>query len=215
MAARSIWKSSLSDRALLFCPLPLPSPHAGMKFARLFSSGGAEERRLREIMQAQHDFVWRSLKRLGVPSADTDDAVQEVFMILARRLHEVMLDRERSFLFGTAVRVASNHRRSRRRSPEAPADELEEIHATDLNPEELSALSNARRQLQEILDAMSAEQRSVFVLCELEELTVAAAAELLGLPLGTVSTRLRSARELFRKAAHRLEARRPAQRSPA
>lgn len=171
---------------------------------RLFSRSADAEQRLRQVMDEHHDFVWRSLRRLGVRDADTDDATQEVFLIFAKRLEEVSAELTRAFLFGTAVRVASNRRRGHRRSPEEPAVSLDQLSAPGLDPEELSALSLARAQLQEILDAMSLEQRAVFVLCELEELTAPAAAELLAVPVGTVSSRLRGAREVFQGAVHRL-----------
>ena len=73
-----------------------------------------------------------------------------------------------------------------------------------LGPEELAELSNARALLQDILDEMSLEFRSVFVLAELEELSAPQIADLLEIPVGTVSSRLRSARESFRGAVRRL-----------
>ncbi len=182
-------------------------------FERLFSKGADAERRVRAVMHEQYDFVWRSLRRLGVRHADTDDATQEVFLVFAKRLERVTPELERAFLFGTAVRIASNRRRQSRRSPEEPALGLDDVCAPGLSPEELSGLSRARRQLQEIMEGMSMEQRAVFVLCELEELTAPAAAELLALPVGTVSSRLRGARQVFSQAVQRLENRRVLVRS--
>lgn len=182
-------------------------------FGRLFSRSADAEQRVRQVMHEHHDFVWRSLRRLGVRHADTDDATQEVFLIFAKRLEEVTAELTRAFLFGTATRVASNRRRGSRRAPEEPVSSLEQLSAPGLDPEELSALALARVQLQEILDVMSLEQRAVFVLCELEELTAPAAAELLAVPVGTVSSRLRGAREVFQSAVHRLGLARGRQRS--
>ena len=76
-----------------------------------------------------------------------------------------------------------------------------------LDPEELAELSRARPLLQEILDGMNDELRAVFILAEVEELSVREIAELLDVPQGTVSSRLRSAREKFHAGIKRLQAR--------
>jgi RNA polymerase sigma-70 factor (ECF subfamily) len=166
----------------------------------------ASASRFRSLVDRYFDFVWRSLRRLGVPSSDVDDAAQEVFVVVARRLEQVSEERERSFLFGTALRVASTRRRGRRRHPEELDAELDEHPHADLDPEELTELALARPRLQAILDGMPAELRSVFVLSELEELTMRDIASLLRLPEGTVASRLRAARERFRAGIKRLEA---------
>jgi RNA polymerase sigma-70 factor (ECF subfamily) len=163
--------------------------------------------RIRALLEQHHDFVWRSVRRFGVPEADVDDATQEVFVVAARRLDSILPERERAFLVGTAVRVASTFRRSARRRPEEPAEELAETAALQLSPEEMSELSSARPHLQRILDSMSLEQRAVFVLSELEEISAPAIAELLSIPVGTVHSRLRGAREIFDAGARRLLAR--------
>jgi RNA polymerase sigma-70 factor, ECF subfamily len=168
-----------------------------------FHEAGAGAERFRAMVRAHFDFVWRSLRRLGISGADTDDAAQEVFMIACRRLDDVQPDRERSFLFGTSVRVAATRRRSTRRRAEDPEADFDELAAADLDPEQISALASARGVLQRILDGMSDELRTVFILAELEELPIHEMAELLGIPTGTVSSRLRSAREAFRSAVSR------------
>jgi RNA polymerase sigma-70 factor (ECF subfamily) len=171
-----------------------------------FSMSGARAKRLKALVDQHFDFVWRSLRRLGVPAADSDDASQEVFLVAARRLDQIVAERERGFLFATAVRVASTFRRTVRRHPEEPAAELDEVQSLGKSPEELSELSRARPLLQGILDAMPIEQRTVFILAELEELESPEVAELLELPLGTVYSRLRSAREMFQSAGGRVRA---------
>ena len=67
------------------------------------------------LVRSQLDFVWRVFRRLGLSGADADDAAQEVFVVAARRQSELVKGRERSFLYGTALRVASNRRRAIRR----------------------------------------------------------------------------------------------------
>ena len=152
----------------------------------------SEAERFRALVDAHFEFVWRSVRRLGVPTADADDAAQEVFVVAARKLGSVETGREKAFLFGTAVRVASTRRRTRRRHPEDPAETLDaRPHEGEASPEERVELAEARTLLQSILDGMLDEQRAVFVLAELEETPVREIAELLELPRGTVNSRLR------------------------
>ncbi|HEX6272378.1 MAG TPA: sigma-70 family RNA polymerase sigma factor [Polyangiaceae bacterium] len=169
------------------------------------SSRNAEER-IRALVETDSEFVWRSLRRLGVSPADADDATQEVFVVAARRLDDIVSGRERAFLFGIAARIASTRRRTARRRPEDGEQGLAETFSDDPSPDELSELSRARPVLQQILDSMSDDCRSVFVLAELEELSTREIAEALGIPQGTASSRLRSARETFHAAVRRLAA---------
>lgn len=157
---------------------------------------------------AEHlESVWRVLRRFGLSSSDAEDAAQEVFLVLSRRLADVAPGSERAFLFATARRVASTRRRSVRRRPEDASDRIED-HSTDApNPEESHGLAQARVLLDGILDAMDDDARVVFVLYEVERMSGPAIAELLELPMGTVNTRLRRAREAFASAAERLRVR--------
>src|SRR5262249_55216563 len=154
------------------------------------------------------DFLWRSLRRLGVPSAAVDDAVQRVFLVAARKLGAVAADRTRAYLFAIALRVAADDRRARRRRPAASGIGLDEL-AVDGAPgaDELLERARARGLMQSILDAMPLEQRTVFVLFESEQLSLTEIAELLEVPRGTVASRLRRARETFEAAVARLRAR--------
>jgi RNA polymerase sigma-70 factor (ECF subfamily) len=172
-----------------------------------FPLSAAREARFRELVEQHFSFVWRGVRRLGVAPGDVDDAAQEVFLVAARRLDDFTPDRERAFLFGTAVRVAATRRRSARRHPEELDADSDARSMDGLDPEELAELARARPLLQEILDGMSEELRAVFVLSELEELAVREIAELLGVPQGTVSSRLRAAREKFHADVKRLHAR--------
>jgi RNA polymerase sigma-70 factor (ECF subfamily) len=168
--------------------------------------GDARARRFRRLVREHFDFVWRTVRRFGVAPADADDAAQEVFLVACRRLDGIVPERERAFLFGTSVRVASTRRRSAARRNEAPEADLERVAALELDPEQLAELAAARAVLQRILDGMNDDVRAVFVLAELEELPTHEIAALLAIPAGTVSSRLRSAREAFRSAVARLAA---------
>ena len=163
-------------------------------------------------MAGHFDFVWRSLRRLGLSGPDADDGAQEVFLVASRKLSAIVLESEKRFLFATALRVASTRRRGLKRRREEPrswlGDEQEpERERSEPGPERLAELSQAREELSQILEAMKVEQRAVFILYELEELTVPEIANLLDLPLGTVSSRLRGARERFDAALRQLRAR--------
>ncbi len=168
---------------------------------------GPGEVRIRKLVRGNLDFIGRSLRRLGVRAADVDDAAQEVFVVAARRLEAVAADRERAFLFGTAIRVAATRRRALRRRPEAFGEGVEEHAEHALDPEQLAELAQRRPLLQAILERMNVEFRTVFVLTELEERSVPEIALLLGVPEGTVSSRLRTARDKFQAGIKRLEAR--------
>lgn len=149
-------------------------------------------------------FVWRSLRRFGVGSADVDDAAQRVFLIANEKLDSIRPGSERSFLIAVAMRVASHTRRANQRR-EAAQQRWFESQAIAPVPEGPAKRAEARDMLDRVLDKMPADLRSVFVLFELEELTVDEVAALLRLPRGTVATRLRRARMVFREQARLLE----------
>jgi RNA polymerase sigma-70 factor, ECF subfamily len=184
-------------------PLSVPGP-----LSRLRPEIVDDEKRLRALMREHFDFVWRNLRRLGLGDADADDGTQEVFLVASRKLSAITAGSERKFLFGTALRVASTRRRSLRRQREQPDDALEERdEGSAPGPERLAELSRARGQLHEVLAGMVLEQRAAFVLFELEELSIPEIAQLLSVPIGTVTSRLRAAREEFEAAVRRLRAR--------
>ena len=200
--------------------MPHPDPtsaaaHAGALpadayLAPLVASGAARgevELRMRRIVEESYAFLWRTLRRLGVPDAQVEDAAQSVLCVAARRLADVQLGSERSFLIGAAIRVASDARRSARRRREEPAeDPAAHVAHPGASPEQTAGDQEARRILGEILDGMPDELRVVFVLFELEELPLAEVATLLAIPGGTAASRLRRAREHFEAAARRVQA---------
>lgn len=140
------------------------------------------------------------------PDAAVDDAVQQVFEVAVKKRTQIEPGRERAYLFKTALLVAADTRRSQRRERArlAPGEELRD-GAPD--PEQVADVVRQRALLDEILDAMDDDLRAVFVLFELERLPSEEIAQLLGLPVGTVASRLRRAREHFRDHAKRLKAR--------
>jgi RNA polymerase sigma-70 factor (ECF subfamily) len=153
--------------------------------------------RLRACVAAHLKCVWRMLRRHGVSDMDADDAAQRVFLVLSRKLDGVEPGHELPYLLRTAVFVASETRRAQRRrreSPMAPPDIAAPAwHAPDAILEHREALE----AIDAILEHMDESLRTVFVLHEIEELTMAQIAETLQVPPGTVASRLRRARSEF------------------
>lgn len=150
-------------------------------------------------------YVFALLGRLGVPAASVEDVAQEVFLVLHRRRHEFRNDSSvRTWLHGIAVHTGRRHRdRARRalepsRRPPAPPDPR--------TPEEDVSAKRDLERLDALLDGLTGEQREVFVLVEIAELPVPEIAELLGVKLNTVYSRLRLARAAVRAALDRMHA---------
>src|SRR5688572_28753431 len=163
-----------------------------------------DARRIAEVVASHFDFIWRSLRRLGVPTAVVDDAAQQVFLVASRKMVEAPPAKQRSFLFAIALRVAAEERRSRRRRPDqAGAEESFDFADPAPRPDEVLERNQARSIADYILESMPLEMRVVFVLYEVEEMTMHEIAELLEIAEGTVASRLRRARELFRQEVER------------
>jgi RNA polymerase sigma-70 factor (ECF subfamily) len=177
----------------------------GVAEARPIPSRKERDARITAIVRLEHDFIWRLLRRLGVPVASVDDATQQVFCVAARRVDDILPGKERSFLFGAALRIASDHRRKKtpEQLDEGSCDEID----PSPNPEELAERQQRRLLLDHILGAMPMELRTVLVLFEFEQMTKIEVAELLEIPVGTAVSRLRRAREEFKSLAKRRLAR--------
>jgi RNA polymerase sigma-70 factor (ECF subfamily) len=161
--------------------------------------------RVTAMVHAHFDFVWRSLRRLGVPAETVDDAAQEVFWTASRKVDRIEAGRERAYLFGVALRFASDVRRAEARRREHSATPLLE-GAIDLEADVdvLVDQKRARELLDVVLDALSLDLRTVLMLSEGEELTMAEIAALLDVPPGTVASRLRRARQAFQAEVDKL-----------
>jgi RNA polymerase sigma-70 factor, ECF subfamily len=179
-------------------------PHRGSLLARSTPSSDVD---LPTIFRTHYTAVWRLLRRLGVTPARIDDAAQEVFWVAARRLADIDPTRAGSFLYGVALRVASGEaRRDRTAPPLADLDQLASLADEGPSPEERLDQSRARELLDWVLDRLPLELRDVFVLHELEGLEIREIAALQDIPQGTVSSRLRRAREDFSAIARRARA---------
>lgn len=177
---------------------PLGATHAGMMDA-------AQERRLRDLVVGEGDFVARALRNLGVSGGELDDCVQKVFLVLSRRLDDVEVGKEKAFLFGCCQNTAAHFRRSLARKREVSDEGLIEMPSREKPPDLLTEQKRHRDLLDRILETMDDSLRGVFVLHAFEELTMAEIAQMLDIPAGTVASRLRRAREVFKKEFESLE----------
>ncbi len=155
--------------------------------------------------------VWRVLRRLGVPAAQLDDAAQDVFLVVHRKLDGFDARAPlRSWILAIALRVASDYRR---RALRARAHELDEALAAGApNPAQQSEMQESVRLLHAVLAELDDKKRSVFVLSELEQLSVPEIAAVLGVNLNTAYSRLRAARKQFEAALSRRRASRVSHR---
>jgi RNA polymerase sigma-70 factor, ECF subfamily len=175
-------------------------------FFKLATPSVSNEARFRRMATEQFDFMWRCLRRLGVPAADVDDAVQQVFVVAADRIGDIVPGSERAFLYATASGIAANVRRAVRRRDQA-SRKLAEIDSEPApDQERLYEQRRARELMYAILEQMPDDFREVFVLFELEDMRVPEIASMLQIPQGTVASRLRRAREDFEERVRRLQA---------
>lgn len=151
---------------------------------------------LRSVFETEAAFVFRILRRLGVPERDLDDAAQDVFMVVHRRLSEFEQGASiRSWLFGIARRVAAGRaRRGYERNEVSMADV--DVGAVPQNAEQRLDVG---RLLGRALRELDSAKRDVFVLYELEGLSMHEVASAVGCPLQTAYSRLHAARSLVRE----------------
>jgi RNA polymerase sigma-70 factor (ECF subfamily) len=157
---------------------------------------------LERLVLESYTPTWRLLRRLGVRLDQADDAAQHVFLVAAERIGDIQPGKERSFLYGTALRVAKHLQRRRGRDAVAESVELTDQR---LGADELLERKRACDVLDEALGALDVELRSVLVLYELEGLSGPEIAEIEQIPVGTVASRLRRARREFRRELKHIE----------
>jgi RNA polymerase sigma-70 factor, ECF subfamily len=147
------------------------------------------------FVRQHHAFVWRVLRRNGLAPADADDAAQKVFLIAIERLSDIHAGSERAFLYRTAAHVASKAQRAVRRRPDTAAigDRDEPDH--EPLPDALLDQRRARELLDRVLGELPDDLRATLILFDLEGLTKQEVAEALGIPPGTVASRVRRARD--------------------
>jgi RNA polymerase sigma-70 factor (ECF subfamily) len=166
---------------------------------------------LTSIHERHADFVWRTLQRLGVRPMDLEDSLQDVFVVVHRRLGSFDGSSQvTTWLFAICLRVAAAHRRRAHVRREQATDMLEATQDPDpqASPERLAIEREARARLDRVLDTLELDKRAVFVMFELEGMSAPVIASTIGVPVGTVYSRLAAARGDFKKALVRFNARR-------
>lgn len=169
------------------------------------TSSESDVSRVDRIFREHGAFVWRALRRLGVAHADVDDAVQEVFVVVHRKLGEYEgRSQLRTWLYGIAVRVAAaQRRRAHARHEVATEEPVAPETASGSNPEGAAAEREALVMLDRALDELDDEKRAVFVLYEVEGLEMPEVAEALACPVQTAYSRLHAARKEVEKSMRR------------
>ncbi len=167
---------------------------------------------LESVYVASAGYVWVSLQRLGVRHADLEDLSHDVFLVAHRRFREFSGSvKINSWLFGICLRVAAHYPRrapfplERGGGAMAQEDGLMALGPAAARPDQQALQREAERRAQHILDAMDLAKRAVFVMFELEGLSCQDIAGQLGVPVGTVYSRLHAARAFFEKEAQRFD----------
>jgi RNA polymerase sigma-70 factor, ECF subfamily len=171
-----------------------------------------------QAFEQHFTMVWRSMRRLGVPEAVLDDAVQDVFLVLHRRWSDFQHQSSlRTWIYGILLRVASDYtRRARRERARYSPEEAPDLESSAESPDNLYQQREAALTLRLALGQLEDKEREMLVLIDLEERSVVEAADVLGVNLNTAYSRLRRARQSFEKALRVAQSKREAKgREPA
>ncbi|MEX1365326.1 MAG: RNA polymerase sigma factor [Nannocystaceae bacterium] len=165
--------------------------------------------RFAEVFHRHFDSVWTHLRRLGVPAADLDDAVQETFLVAFRRWDDFRTDASwRAWLLGISRRVAAHHRRGSGRRLRLVARARDQPQPQDVtDPHDALARRHAADLVERFIERLPPRKREVFVLAEIEGLSGAEIAQALSINPNTVWSRLHGAREAFDRHLQTLHAR--------
>jgi RNA polymerase sigma-70 factor (ECF subfamily) len=200
----------------------LPLPWSLEIPARVATDGAEQEKQANalaplevppfESIYAQYfDFVWSATRCFGVKLAALDDVVQEIFMVIHRKLGTLRQPESlRSWIYSIVRRTATDYHRTAR--TQNAGDVVLALHVdtqkeTQPTPHELTEQSEAAEILLGLLGQLDPPKREVFLLVEVHGMTAPEISDVLGVPLNTVYTRLRAARGAFEAALHRRIAR--------
>jgi RNA polymerase sigma-70 factor, ECF subfamily len=163
--------------------------------------------RLAALLHRHYESVWRAARRFGVPSEAAEDAAQEVFIIASRKLSTIIEGQELRYLYGVTMRVAANRRRTvAARREVLDSDRVQAAVSQAPGADVLLEQRRLRELLDLALDELPDDLRTTLVLFELEGFSEREIAEMCSIPLGTVASRLRRARQAFHETAQRLRA---------
>jgi RNA polymerase sigma-70 factor (ECF subfamily) len=177
----------ISERATVSRALTATTPHAWRETAPPTAKSVYEE---------HARFVWLTLQRFGVQSTDLADLAHDVFVVVHRRIGTFdNTSRMTTWLFGICLRVAANYRRRQRHVlSEAALRERASDEVVQVPADEMLARRQERASAERVLAKLPLDKRAVFVMFEIENLSCQEIAELMGIPIGTVHSRLHGAR---------------------
>ena len=157
-----------------------------------------------ELCALYLDFVWKCARAFGSKSDEIDDVVQDVFLVVQRRHADLKEGQHaRSWIYSITRRVVSTHRRQRRENDSRGAPDVDSLRSTEQSPLAAAERQSEVRILSALLDGLDERKREVFVLSEILEMSGREIADTIGVPMNTVYSRLRAAREDFDAAAQR------------
>jgi RNA polymerase sigma-70 factor (ECF subfamily) len=167
-----------------------------------------------ELCTRYFEFVWKCARAFGSKADEIDDVVQDVFLVVQRRYADLKEERlARSWIYSITRRVVSSQRRRRRERDSRAAPDVDSLTSPEQSPLAAAEQQLELRVLSTLLDGLDERKRAVFVLSEILEMSGREIAETIGVPMNTVYSRLRAAREEFDAAAQRhrksLERRQP------
>lgn len=188
---------------------PHNAPNKRVNSALSKPSASSPALRFEDVYRAERDYLWRTLRRLGVSERHLEDVAHDVLVVVHRKLLDYDPTRPlRPWLFGIATRVASDFRRRASNVYETPREDVEGI-VEDIQtdaPDRMLEDAQRRALVYRALDALDEDKRAVFILHEIDNETIPIVAEALGIPLNTAYSRLRVAREEFALQIRRIEA---------
>jgi len=179
-------------------PAALPIPGGGAHLPAATQASDLVRPSFPTVYEGEFDYLWHTLRRLGIPARDLEDTVHDVFVVVHRRLRDYDPARPlRPWLFGIAYRVASERRRRLPAQVAADQDELLELPDDRPSVETMLAAAQTRARVHRALATLPLDQKAVMIMHDLDGCTAPEVAEALEIPLNTVYSRLRLARDKF------------------
>ncbi len=162
----------------------------------------AAESSFAAIYEQHVRFAWRQARLMGVQESAVADIVQEVFLVVHRRMADFDgRSSMQAWVRGILRGVVRNYHRGLRRHPTSPLTAEDALEGPDRPPSRVAIRNQAIEIFESLLLQIDPEKREIFVFSEIEGLTAARIAELTGLNANTVYSRLRAARKQFESAA--------------
>jgi RNA polymerase sigma-70 factor (ECF subfamily) len=165
----------------------------------------ARSRRIEHLVSSHYRLVWRFAQRLGLQPADAEDATSNVMLIASKRIDDIQEHAERSFLISTTRFVVMKMRKASKRRPEFVERELSELPTDRTGVDEVTDQRRSLDQLDRVLLSLPEDLRTVFILFEIEGFSQSEIGITLGIPQGTVASRIRRAKVQFLKVATQLK----------